>query len=1201
MSFPMTWATRRTLGRGMCFLVLLCSSFTCASVSALPTRAVGHSGGINALAWQPGSTRLATASQDNTVLVWEASKNTPAAVLTGHGGPVTDIAWKPDGSVIASASDDGTIRLWDGRTFAPGPIVVQSDHTMNRVAWSDDGALAAGCHDGIVYIRIPGGEHILRLQTVGVSSPVRNIAWNPVRNWLAAGHDNGKVQVWDGESGRLIASCDRKLPVLRLCWDHSGDVLAVASNNRDCRVDLWWPELNKLTSIPTLFRGYECLLEWSPRGPILAVSGGSKEVSVWYVGQRVIRLLSLRGDMVKILGLTWHRDGNRIFIASGGGRVALWDVWEGARSRLTKLEHHVNVLCLNDAGSHLAAGSTGERTASVLSGDELRSLSVLKGFRREVVSLQWNADATLIAGGLEDGTVLVWSSDLTRLIRRYKSNSRFPILRWSPRDPTMAVVVDDRGRVFRCNVVAGSQDELLNGALEPGGCEVAWSPTGEYLAVGFLSGMVHLLSADKSFPTMYVFKDSAKLTALAWLDGGKYLASGSSEGVLTVHDVADGSTRSIEPVGSILSLAGRPGTDWVSVGTTKGGGSVWSARDGTRQFTLFQGLRPQWSPDGTTLATDWNIRKLTQPSTYRNPSYRSLRHQGRVRGLGWCPIGMRLATASEDGSLRLWSDTGELIRRITVGAGRPLYSMAWDGRGSMIAVGCEGGGVYVLDADAAKVVAHVRVSPPRITAPCQAPAEDSRDETVVKPSTSNPIPPDQPKTDSVAEAQKLFRILRPWASMRAKSSPIADLHSALEDLSAFPPDVIREAIAAERRLEVENLERRGTACRSDRQRQPTSTDHSSRALGILRNGRAPARNRAAPSPAPTPAWATHVGLETDFAGYLVCIYVFEVPQHPRAWSKWRLGPFRIEDDGKLRLADWSEGWGGGPPGHAVRNFDYHRKTYGLRKRRGYVTQAEVRAPALQVKLVKLRCSQYADGSGAGSMGLMSGHACLSVSEAGRTTRNWQAVSVDVTDRSGRPQITTFRPARCSARGAAACVAFEFIDELSTLITRFPLSPPWNVGVGLARTRAFPPEMLVRLPPMEVPTSAVSANTAVGVALHAALRPATSNETAMSGEALIMELTFSHSATKMNVSVLRIADQGSRQASFSAPRLAGLIAWEVGIRPHAKSRRLAVTAFVQKPHYFEFQISQPSKPSRRRGAMTQKQAGQDRGRPAVRLR
>ena len=87
----------------------------------------GHVGAVTSLAWSTSGKRMASASDDGTVKLWDVSTHAQTAsapgmdaerellTLRGHESEVLSVAWNDDGTQLVSADVDGMIRLWDAR------------------------------------------------------------------------------------------------------------------------------------------------------------------------------------------------------------------------------------------------------------------------------------------------------------------------------------------------------------------------------------------------------------------------------------------------------------------------------------------------------------------------------------------------------------------------------------------------------------------------------------------------------------------------------------------------------------------------------------------------------------------------------------------------------------------------------------------------------------------------------------------------------------------------------------------------------------------------------------------------------------------------------------------------------------------------------------------------------------------------------
>jgi len=87
-----------------------------------------HAERVAGLAWSPDGTRLASASWDKTVQVWDAATGNTLLTYAEHASRVNTVAWSPDGTMLASGTQNGIAQVWEagtGRTPTAGTAKLQ--------------------------------------------------------------------------------------------------------------------------------------------------------------------------------------------------------------------------------------------------------------------------------------------------------------------------------------------------------------------------------------------------------------------------------------------------------------------------------------------------------------------------------------------------------------------------------------------------------------------------------------------------------------------------------------------------------------------------------------------------------------------------------------------------------------------------------------------------------------------------------------------------------------------------------------------------------------------------------------------------------------------------------------------------------------------------------------------------------------------
>jgi eukaryotic-like serine/threonine-protein kinase len=95
---------------------------------------IGHTADVTCAAFSPDGRRLATASFDRTIKLWDTATGRDIFTLRGHTAGVVALVFSPDGNRLASGGIDHTARVWDATPLATEALRADDDRYRKKIA-----------------------------------------------------------------------------------------------------------------------------------------------------------------------------------------------------------------------------------------------------------------------------------------------------------------------------------------------------------------------------------------------------------------------------------------------------------------------------------------------------------------------------------------------------------------------------------------------------------------------------------------------------------------------------------------------------------------------------------------------------------------------------------------------------------------------------------------------------------------------------------------------------------------------------------------------------------------------------------------------------------------------------------------------------------------------------------------------------------
>lgn len=563
----------------------------------------------------------------------------PAAVLQVFGiepfhteGEPLALGFAPDGT-LWSVEDPGVLRHWD-----PNKARQIETHVVDDLAtlW----AFSPGCKfavsgsEELTLWDVASGEEVAVL---GPVPWVTAVAFSADGKWLASGHDDGGVRLWDlslRQAGREFRQ-------------HTRPVSAVT---------------------------------FSADGKSLASAGEEKAIHLWDIASGNLTR-KLAGHTDRIPSLVWHPTQPRLISAGWDTTARVWDTNTG--EPIILLNSHatqVHVLAINRDGSLLAAADS-NHAVHVWNLNTFQTLHIWNDAAAEIRCLAFAADGRTLASGSVDSIVTVRDAaqagpdeaprdplDLRFGValsgngsRLYSVASGTPLRGWETASGRPTVELKDAGRL-RAFAVSPDGKTIAGSLATPVTVQQIRQGANDILTL-------HLWDAATGNRLRVLDGQAPPITALAFSPDSKLLVSSSymksdlwfwelatGQPILMIPNALEGC--SVEAVvfhpTDGYAIAG--GIDWMATSGSDGAIGLWDPLNKKEVNTFGRGaLALAVHPAGKRLATaglDRTIRFWSLPDGAETSQMRG--HTEAVTCLAYTPDGRYLASGSDDLSVRFW-------------------------------------------------------------------------------------------------------------------------------------------------------------------------------------------------------------------------------------------------------------------------------------------------------------------------------------------------------------------------------------------------------------------------------------------------------------------------------------------------------------------------------------------------------------------
>jgi WD40 repeat protein len=332
-----------------------------------------HAHWVIRVLFSPDGRQLIVSGMSATIYVWDPTSGQIIKTLTGHSDWVWSIDTSDDGNTLISAGEDRTIRVWDVRMGACHTMFHAHQDRIWSISLAPDGRhVVSGSEDRTISIwDLQQGKCVKTIG--GYGNWIKSIAFVTQHGWLASCHRDGGIRLWNWQNltcvHTLLGHLDA-VPTIAVSPD--GKYLASSSLDRTIRI---W-DLHDLTCC-------HILLDLNKSAPGTQVDGSC--------------------------ALVFSSDSQKLVVGNYQADLQIWDIASGELDR--SFDGHPNrIQAVALCHIHQTIATACENKIRIWDLATGECLQEIVAHYQPVLTLAFSADGRYLASGSMDKTVKIWDT-----------------------------------------------------------------------------------------------------------------------------------------------------------------------------------------------------------------------------------------------------------------------------------------------------------------------------------------------------------------------------------------------------------------------------------------------------------------------------------------------------------------------------------------------------------------------------------------------------------------------------------------------------------------------------------------------------------------------------------------------------------------------------------------------------------------------